>query len=138
MSYAQITAMILSIATIMEVPPYFCLSIALTENPELNPMAVSKVNENGTVDLGIFQVNSEYFGHIDWCDTETNVRAGVEHIKYLIDRPETTTYWSVCIAYNAGISRVNNPPVSTLNYADRVMAKWHELQGGYIPAVIGR
>jgi len=83
------------------------------------------------------QLNSANFGHINWRDPATNIRAGCEHIKMLINRPETTTYWSVAIAYNAGINRIRNPPASTLRYADAVIKKFNELTyGGVAPILL--
>jgi len=130
MSYAAIVVLIINIATELNVPPYFALAIAIEENKTLNPTEVSKVNSNGTYDLGVMQLNSEYYGHINWRDPETNIRAGVRHIKRLMNMREFNTYWAVAVAYNCGHVRYlsDNIPRESLNYADRVMARWYELE----------
>jgi len=138
--FEVIMALILTIAAETGIPPRFALAIALEENRTLNPMAVSRVNENGTYDLGVMQLNSEFYGNIKWRDPETNIRAGCLHIKELMSKPELNTYWSVAVAYNCGYARyLNNktPPRSSLEYADRVIARWYTLENvRYINPVI--
>ena len=133
-----IIALILTIATEFSLPPYFVLSIALTENETLDPLAVN-VNKNGTKDLGIMQVNDFWFKG-DWKDPEINIRAGCQHIKKIIEIPEITTYWIVAACYNAGTAwlQTGSPPASSLTYADRVMDKWNELTKGNALTIIGR
>jgi len=135
-----IMSLILTIAAEVGVPPYFALAIAIEENKTLNPQAISPVNRNGTVDLGVMQLNSEYYGHINWHDPETNIRAGCLHIKSLMEKPELKTYWTVAIAYNCGYTRYldsKTPPQNSLDYADRVMAHWHDLESvDYINPII--
>jgi soluble lytic murein transglycosylase-like protein len=139
--YTVIMCLILSIAAEMEIPPYFALAIAVEENWTLNPLAVSPINENGTVDRGIMQLNSRYFD-IDWSDPETNIRAGCRLIKYLITRPEINTYWAAAVAYNcgyAGYLRDGGPPEKSVAYGGRVMKRWLELQGlEYVNPVINK
>jgi soluble lytic murein transglycosylase-like protein len=125
MSYAQITALIINIAASMNVPPYFALSIAVTENPTLNPTAVNK-NENGTEDRGVFQTNDSW-DKSDWTDIETNIRAGIGHIRKILSLSDVYTYWSAAVVYNAGYSRLNDPPEKTIEYANRVMLRWQEM-----------
>jgi len=123
-----IAALILSVAVEVGVPPYFALAVAVTES-ELNPMAISKENQNGTRDHGIMQLNDKYFGHLGdslYC-AETNIRAGVGLIKTLMEMPDIYTFFAVALTYNAGYSRLNNPPASTVSYARRVMLKYEEL-----------
>ena len=134
----KIIALILLIAAEFGLPPYYVLSVALTENETLDPLAVN-VNKNGTRDLGVMQINSSWFKG-DWQDPETNIRAGCQLIRELINRPESNTYWYVCILYNAGTAwlRTGKPPPSSLNYADKVMAKWNELTFGNAPAIINK
>ena len=133
-----VKALILAIALEYGVPGEFALAIALTENWTLNPHAVSPPNNNGTRDWGIMQLNENYFCMVNWYCAETNIRQGIRHIRWLIDHPWTCTWWSVAIAYNAGINRLNRPPESTLRYADQVIRRWEELIGRNPPSLIGR
>ena len=129
MTRAAIIAMILSIATEYNLPPYFVLSVALTENAELNPMAISKQNSNGSFDKGIMQLSSSWFTG-DWADPETNIREGCRLLKEIMRRPDVVTFWTVAVCYNAGckwLALGEKPPDSSLKYADRVMLRWDEL-----------
>ena len=140
MTQACIAALIISIATqIGGVPPYFVLAIALEEHGgHIRTEAVSPPNRNGTVDLGTMQLNSRYFGHIDWRCPEVNITAGVKHIKWLIS--QLNTFWLVSVAYNCGLNRLRegNPPRASLDYADRVMARWKELDPQGFMVTTGR
>ena len=133
-----VKALILAIALEYGVPPEFALAIAFTENWTLNPRAVSPPNRNGTRDWGVFQLNENYFCMVAWYDPETNIRQGVRHIRWLMEHPRTCTWWSVAVAYNAGINRLSRPPESTLRYADAVMRRFNEFTGGTAPVLIGR
>ena len=137
-----IAALVLAIAAEVGVPPNFALAIALEENWTLNPIAVSAPNENGTRDLGIMQLNSAYFGHIDWRCPETNIRAGCLLIKELMGKPGVTTFWDVAICYNCGYGRFSSgtdPPAASIDYANRVYARWQELEGrNFRPAILKR
>lgn len=82
----MIEALILAIALEVGIPPYFALSIALTENPTLDPLAVN-VNSDNTLDRGVMQLNSSWFNGV-WWDPEENIRAGCEHIKWLLSLPD--------------------------------------------------
>jgi soluble lytic murein transglycosylase-like protein len=139
-TYGAIVALILNVAAAEGVPAFFALSIALTENPALDPLAVSRMNQNGTVDRGIFQLNSAFYNDIAWDNVEINVRAGVAHIKGLMRIPELNTFYSVAISYNAGTAwlATGQPPQSSVTYAANVMAKWNELSGGRAQTVIRR
>jgi len=134
----NIVALILLIATEFGLPPNFVLAVALEENNSLNPTAVSPVNKNGTTDLGVMQLNSANYGHIAWDNPEVNIRAGCTHIKNLMKEPGINTYWAVAVAYNCGYAKfANEPPKASLDYGDRVMARWRSLEGvDYINPVI--
>jgi len=123
-----IAALILSIAAEVGVPPCFALSIALEENHTLNPHAVSRINENGTFDRGVMQLNSSWFNG-DWQDPETNIRAGCLLIRELSEKG--LNYWQVAIAYNCGYWRListRGPPNESIDYANRVLARWEKLE----------
>ena len=126
--------LIISIALELGVPPSFALAVALTENPELNPRAVSRVNENGSVDRGVMQLNSYVYPNIEWHNAEVNIRLGILHIRRLMN--VCHTYWAVAVAYNCGLSRLHNPPELSIIYANEVMRKTNELHNGYFNTVI--
>jgi len=137
MTRELIISLIMAISIELNVPPQFSLSIALEENPTLNPLAVN-LNENGTYDRGIMQLNSASFPNIDWKDPETNIRAGVGYIRFLMNRPEINTYYGVAVSYNTGLNRLGNPPKSTIEYAIRVVNRYNNLMNGNAPVVVRR
>jgi soluble lytic murein transglycosylase-like protein len=121
--FEMIEAMIIAIAIEVGVPPYFALSIALTENPTLDPLAVN-VNSDGTLDRGVMQLNSSWFNGV-WRDPEENIRAGCKHIQWLLSLPDMN-YWLVAIAYNCGYGRLlEKPPDVSIEYANRVFTRWN-------------
>ena len=138
--FEYIVVLILTIAAEVGIPPNFALAIALEENPRLDPLA-QYVNEDGTIDRGIMQLNSSWYNG-NWQDPETNIRAGCLHIKSLIQEEVLNTYWAVAVAYNCGYARYTSergPPESSAGYGARVMHRWHELEGvQYINPVIRR
>lgn len=141
MTYAVITALILSIASSMGLPEFFCLSIALTENPTLDPNAVSKVNYDSSQDLGVFQLSNRFFYDERIFEPEYNIRNACKHIKTLIDHPGLNTYWGVAASYNCGIGRFlskEGPPSQTIEYACCVMERWDFLSNGNSMAIIER
>ena len=123
-----IQALILVISLEVGVPPEFVMAIALTENSSLNPTATS-TNVDGSVDRGIMQLSSRYFHLEDWADPVENIRIACEHIYWLAEQLYYCTWFSVAIAYNAGLSRVWDPPWSSVEYANEVMRKMYEFSG---------
>ena len=123
-----IIALILAIAVEVGIPAQFALSIALEENKVLNPSAENH-NVNGTIDRGIMQLNSGWYSDANWADPETNIRAGCQHIRWIMSLPEVNTFWAVAVVYNAGHSKLHNPPKRSLDYANRVIDRWNELEG---------
>jgi soluble lytic murein transglycosylase-like protein len=125
--FEVIKALILAIAFETGIPPYLALSIALEENPALEQLAVH-VNNDGSHDLGIMQLNDNWFSG-DWRDPETNIRAGCGLIKELMGKPGMN-YWLVCVAYNCGYGRLlKEPPDVSIEYANRVFARWNVYRG---------
>ena len=138
-----IASLILTIALEVGIQPYFALAIALEENWTLNENAISKPNKNGSRDYGLFQLNDSVYDmeKINWRDPATNIRLGCEHIKYLLGRPEMTTYFDVAVSYNAGCSWLVNghdPPAKSVEYACKVIQRWNELSGGNAMTLIRR
>jgi soluble lytic murein transglycosylase-like protein len=123
----MIEALILAIALEVGVPPHLVLAIAYTENPTLDALAVNR-NTDGTLDLGVMQLNSSWYTG-DWADPETNIRAGCEHIKWLLSLPNMNE-WLVAVAYNCGYSRMmKGPPQQSIDYAGRVFIRFNEYRG---------
>ena len=107
------------------------VSILMVENPEFNPDAIHK-NENGTVDIGLFQLNDRYiwteFRGQYWFDNveldpfnwKHNTYIALHHLKYLQDKFKVQE--DVILAYNGGKGAVMNGTIkpSTYNYLKKV------------------
>jgi soluble lytic murein transglycosylase-like protein len=134
----SIIALIFLIAAEIGVPPNYALAVAMCESG-LNPSVISTVNQNGSVDRGLFQLNSYVYPDVEWDDPETNIRLGITHLKWLARMECHNTYWAVAISYNAGHSYLLNkmvPPDSSIDFANKVMKTYTELSGGYVNPVI--
>jgi len=137
--FETIVALILLVAEEVGVPPYFALAIALSENPKLDPTAVN-FNRNGTRDGGVFQTNSSW-DNSDWTDIETNVRAGILHIKILSENRLLNTWYGVAICYNAGtgwLREKKEPPESSVKYAVKVYELYNKLTNKVETVIRGR
>lgn len=121
-----IAAMIIAIAVEFGIPPQFALSVAVEENRALNPLAVG-VNNNGSLDLGVMQLNSGWYAG-NWRDPEANIRAGCRLMRELKDRG--LNWWQVAVAYNCGYRRLREgPPNCSIDYANRVFERWNRMRG---------
>jgi len=132
----KIIALIMVIALEVGVDKNLAVSVAITENPALDPATVGV-----TGDLGIMQLNPDYLDHFvscywdkpgifDWSNPEHNIYVGLRHLRYLIDIPAFNV-WQAVIAYNCGEYAVLSgaPPNKSIDYANAVFFAWQERQG---------
>jgi hypothetical protein len=110
------------------------LAILGEENSAFNFSAVH-VNENGTRDLGLWQLNEYWLEHdfisrywvgedrFQWDNPYHSTYVAVRHIRWLYDRG--LNHWQVILAYNCGYGAVssNEVPNSSIEYANRVFAR---------------
>lgn len=101
----------------MEINSDLIVAILMKENPEFNPEATHR-NENGTIDVGMFQLNDRYvwttFKDNYWFDNveldpfnwKHNTYLAVHHIEYL--QKQLKVMDDVIMAYNCGIGAVMN------------------------------
>lgn len=112
---------ILAYSDINEVPPPLAFSVSWVES-RFNPKAVN--NNGGSIDRGLFQLNSLSFPHLkeeEFFEPATNAKNGVKYLKYCLDTGENEI---VALAmYNAGRSRVQNTgaPMMTLGYIANIL-----------------
>lgn len=112
----------------------------MVENPEFNPEATHR-NENGTIDVGLFQLNDYYlwttFKTRYWFDNiqldpfnwKHNTYIALHHMKYLDDKFKVQD--DSIMAYNCGEGNVMNEtiPASTLVYLAKVKNNLFLLKG---------
>lgn len=91
----------------------------------------SKMNSNGTYDLGIMQFNSKYVEYFakkynsgkkfNPLNANQSIKVGARYLKHL--HVLTGSWEKALMAYNCGLSRVrkNTIPQSTINYAQRIL-----------------
>ena len=104
----------------VELDPDLVVAILMVENPEFNKDAVHR-NENGTIDVGLFQLNDRYlwttFKYTYWFDNieldpfnwKHNTYIAVHHLEQLQKKLKVTD--DVIMAYNCGIGAVMNGTV---------------------------
>jgi hypothetical protein len=112
--------------------PYDLVQALLKEeNPNRNYTAKHK-NTNGSIDRGLFQINSQYEDYFvgkywfferpfKWDDPYSSAYLGVRIIKGLLVQHNWNVYNTV-LSYNCGSTRVakGNVPSSSIEYAKRI------------------
>jgi soluble lytic murein transglycosylase-like protein len=127
MSKACLVALVLRVAQLYNLPPYLMVAIAEVESA-WDPVAVH-INNDGSTDRGLMQLNSSWYSSPFWYVPEENVVAAAKHIVFL--RSQGLTWYQVAIAYNCGLNRLNNPPSSSINYAVSVFGIWEHSDTGF-------
>lgn len=125
MTTSDIQSQITAAALQQGVDPSLALAVAQQES-SFNPNAVSKPNANGTVDYGLFQINSSNlasFGVSNPLDPTQNINAGVTYLGQLLTQYNGDQSKALA-AYNAGPGAVasGNIPSSTQSYVAAVLA----------------
>lgn len=139
---AALSNYICDLSAELELDSDLIVAILMVENPEFNPDAISRPNQNGTLDLGMFQLNDYYlwteFKNDYWFENielnpfnwKHNTYIAIHHINYLQDKFKVQD--DVILAYNGGKGAVMNGTVkpSTYNYLKKVQNNLFLLKGG--------
>lgn len=138
-----IAAYIKELSAELDLDTDMCVSILMVENPDFNPDAIHR-NDNGTIDVGLWQLNDrylyttfqkEYFTfpgleiEIDPFNWKINTYIALHHIQFLENKLKT--FDDVICGYNAGIGNVLNStiPESTKTYLKNVKTNYFLLKG---------
>lgn len=110
--------------------PTLVVSILEKENPTLKTDAVSSMNEDGTVDLGLFQLNSssldnfflkewwpKEFGEFNAGNWKHNTYIAIRYLKDLQSTFGENNIFYIAAGYNAGIPRAFNEWTNKEGYA---------------------
>jgi hypothetical protein len=145
---------------IADVDHGFAVSLLQEENPTFFRLLIEDIpserafeaknyNKNGSVDLGLWQLNDNYLradfvpnywhgdADFDWKNPYHNTYVAIRHIRWLFCAVQkhhldegviqfiNSVYWETALAYNTGISNVKNAtiPSSTLDYAARIVER---------------
>jgi soluble lytic murein transglycosylase-like protein len=127
-------ALVIAMASDTFVPPY--LAVAVAEVESCWDVHAYRTNTNGTIDRGLMQLNSSWFNRPDWADPITNIEYGLAHLWYL--RTQTDSWYQAVIAYNCGLSRLDNPPVASLDYVIKVYEVWDKYNHAELTKYTGR
>lgn len=138
----ELSDYIVRMCTELEIDSDLAVAILMQENPEINLDATHR-NENGTMDLGLWQLNDKYlyttFANNFWkfenvelnaFDWKHNTFIALHQIEWLQSRLKI--FDDVVMGYNAGIGAVMNRkiPDSTKIYLCRVKNNFNLLKGG--------
>lgn len=137
----QISDYICELSSELDIDSDLVVAILMCENPEFNPEATHR-NENGTIDVGMFQLNDYYlwttFKRDYWFDNieldpfnwKHNSYIAIHHIKELQNQLKVQD--DVIMAYNGGKGAVMNGTVkpSTRVYLAKVKNNLFLLKGG--------
>lgn len=126
----------------LDINPDLIVAILMVENPDFDPEAINRRNANGTIDVGLFQLNDKYlwttFKTNYWFDNieldpfnwKHNAYIALHHIKYLQDKLKIED--DVILAYNGGEGAVMNGNVKpeTYSYLSKVKLNLQLLRRG--------
>jgi soluble lytic murein transglycosylase-like protein len=135
----EIAGMILDASETHKVPPSLAFAVAWEES-RYRPRAVNTHNRDGSIDRGLFQLNSRSFPKLseaDFFDPRTNIRYGIAHLRWCLDTGASETV--ALSIYNAGSVRVNanGTPKMTLEYVGKVLGSRRKIDS-FFEAEIAR
>jgi len=112
-----------------DLPPSLVTALVWEES-RFDHLALNK--NKGSVDRGLFQLNSKSFPKLkeaDFFDIGENTRLGTAHLRWCLDLAGTEV--SALAMYNAGTTRVSTggTPKKTLDYASRILDFKNGLDG---------
>jgi len=120
-------------ASAFDVAPALAFALCAEESA-FNPQALNR-NRNGTIDRGLFQLNSASFPHlkvVEFYDIELNTRLGLAHLRWCLDTAGTEV--SALAMYNAGTNRViaHGTPKHTLDYVARILTRQRKIENLFL------
>jgi len=132
-SNSEIAQVILDSADAYSVPPALAFALSWEES-RFNPRATSRPNRDGSVDRGLFQLNSRSFPNLEpaaFFDVKSNAHYGISHLRYCLDSAASEI--SALAMYNAGTGRVRTQgaPEVTLNYISRILENRRKIENRF-------
>lgn len=133
----DVTNAILTEAEKNDIPLSLAFALAYTES-KYKTEAVG-YNTNGTVDRGLFQLNSNSFPQLseeEFFDPYTSAKYGMRHLKQCLKMAGNSV--SALAMYNAGMGRVssNKTPQTTLNYIGKIISYQNKLDELFTDEVV--
>jgi len=120
----EVADLILKEAVQLAIPPSLAFAVSWEES-RFDVFAVNPHNRDGSVDRGLFQLNSSSFpklGEADFFNPQVNARYGMSHLRMCLDTGGSEI--AALAIYNAGSGRVQTggTPRQTLDYVARVLS----------------
>lgn len=132
----RIALAILDACDAYKVDPFIAFSIAYNESRF--KVRAKNVNANGTIDRGIFQLNSRTFNNLsegEFFNPAVSAMNGVKHFAYCSRYASTVE--RALANYNAGISKAKiRIPESTKEYISNVKSYKEKLQDSFYDSVL--
>jgi hypothetical protein len=125
----EIAEAILHSADSFNVAPALAFALGWEES-RFNPLAVNNANKDGSIDRGLFQLNSRSFPNLEtsvFFNIKDNTRYGINHLRYCLDLGGSEI--AALAMYNAGAGRVSTTgtPKVTLDYIHRILENRRKL-----------
>jgi hypothetical protein len=116
------------------IPPSLAFALSWEES-RFNTRAVSRKNRDGSIDRGLFQLNSKSFpklGDAEFFDPRQNAFYGMAHLRVCLDIGGSEI--AALAMYNAGTGRVGSggTPRQTLDYAARVLSSCRKIDRAFL------
>jgi hypothetical protein len=126
----DIAEVILISADEHDISPALAVALAWEES-RFNPLALNTANRDGSVDRGLFQLNSRSFPRLEiqsFFSLRINTHYAMGHLRHCLNTGGTEV--AALAMYNAGTNRVNSDgtPKSTLDYASRILQNRWEIE----------
>jgi len=137
-SSQEIAVAILVNSDLYDVPPALAFALCWEES-RFNPRAINRKNRDGSIDRGLFQLNSRSYPNIEasvFYNVNSNARYGVNHLKSCLDSGASEV--SALAMYNAGAGRVKSTgaPEVTLNYISRILENRSKIESRFLSRLI--
>jgi len=124
---------ILSNADEFDVPAALAFALSWEES-KFDPRAVNRRNRDGSVDRGLFQLNSRSFPELELTDfygISSNARYGISHLRHCLEAGGSEV--SALAMYNAGTGKVTSTgaPKVTLDYISRILENRSKIESRF-------
>ncbi|MDR1507475.1 MAG: transglycosylase SLT domain-containing protein [Treponema sp.] len=135
----EFAVIILNNAAQYDIAPALAFALCWEES-RYNKNAVHQ-NKNGSIDRGLFQLNSQSFPELSTADfftPEINVQYALAHLRWCIDKGGSEL--SGLAMYNVGTNRVSKggTPKATLDYISRIIGYRRGIESLYSSNVTGQ
>jgi len=132
-SNREIAEAILVYSDQFDIPPALAFALGWEES-RFNPKAVNNSNKDGSIDRGLFQLNSKSFPNLElagFFNIDKNTLYGMRHLRFCMDQGGSEI--AALAMYNAGPGKVSNTgaPKVTLDYIHRIFENREKIENHF-------